>query len=379
MTQKNITKNNFSNNVEMKNLFGGYYKDKVVFLTGHTGFQGTWLSLWLTLLGAKVIGYSLKPPTSPSLFNILNMKKIVTSKISNINNKKKLSYEISKCKPDIVMHLAAQALVVPSYQNPIETFSTNIMGTVNLLESIRYTPSIKSCLIMTSDKAYENKELNYAYVENDPMGGNDPYSASKGATELVVSSYKKSFFNKKNSPGIATIRAGNVIGGGDWANYRLIPDCFKALTSNKNIILRNPQSIRPWQHVLESLSGFLLIGSKLDKNSKKFSDAWNVGPSPKNILSVESVVKKIIHQWGSGKIIIKKNNLDEAKLLKLDSSKIFNLMKWKPTYSYDDSIEKTVDWYLRYHKNKKNIQNFTILQIKDYVKQAQKTKNGWVK
>ena len=362
----------------MKNLFGGYYKDKVVFLTGHTGFQGTWLSLWLTLLGAKVIGYSLNPPTSPSLFNILNMKKIVTSKIGNINNNKKLTNEISACKPDIVMHLAAQALVVPSYQNPIETFSTNIIGTANILESIRNIPSIKSCLIMTSDKAYENKELNYAYTENNPMGGSDPYSASKGAAELVISSYKKSFFNEKNSPGIATIRAGNVIGGGDWADYRLIPDCIKALQLKKNIILRNPQSIRPWQHVLESLSGFLLIGSKLDKNSKKFSGPWNVGPSPKNTLSVESIVKKIIHQWGTGKIITEKNNLHEAKLLKLDSSKIFNLMKWKPTYSYDESIEKTVDWYLRYHKNKKTIQHFTILQIEDYVKQAQKIKNGWI-
>jgi len=379
MTQKNIIKNNYFNTGKMENLFGGYYKDKVVFLTGHTGFQGTWLSLWLTLLGAKVIGYSLKPPTSPSLFNILNMKKIVTSKIGNINNSKKLSNEISACTPDIVMHLAAQALVVPSYQNPLETFSTNIIGTANLLESIRDIPSIKSCLIMTSDKAYENKELNYAYTENNPMGGIDPYSASKGATELIVSSYKKSFFNEKNSPGIATIRAGNVIGGGDWANYRLIPDSIKSLISNKNIILRNPQSIRPWQHVLESLSGFLLVGSKLAKNSKKFSGPWNVGPSPKNILSVESVVKKIIHQWGNGRIIIKKNNLHEAKLLKLDSSKISNLMKWKPTYSFDDSIEKTVDWYLRYYENKKTIQNFTILQIEDYVKQAQKIKNTWIK
>ena len=379
MTQKNIIENNYSNSGKLKNLFGGYYKDKVVFLTGHTGFQGTWLSLWLTLLGAKVIGYSLKPPTSPSLFNILNMKKIVTSKIGNINNRKNLSNKIFECKPDIVMHLAAQSLVVPSYQNPLETFSTNILGTANLLESIRDVSSIKSCLIMTSDKAYENKELNYAYTENNPMGGTDPYSASKGATELVVSSYKKSFFNEKNSPGIATIRAGNVIGGGDWANYRLIPDSIKSLISNQNIILRNPQSIRPWQHVLESLSGFLLVGSKLAKNSKKFSGPWNVGPSSKNILSVESVVKKIIYQWGSGKIIIKKNNLHEAKLLKLNSSKIFNLMKWKPTYSFDDGIEKTVDWYLTYYKNKKTIQNFTILQIEDYVKQAQKIKNTWIR
>jgi CDP-glucose 4,6-dehydratase len=377
MVQKNITENNIPT-MDMKNLFGGYYKDKVVFLTGHTGFQGTWLSLWLTLLGAKVIGYSLKPPTSPSLFNILNMKKIVTSKIGNINNKKKLTHEIFVCKPDIVMHLAAQALVVPSYQNPIETFSTNIIGTANLLESIRDISSIKSCLIMTSDKAYENKEFNCAHIENNPMGGTDPYSASKGAAELVISSYRKSFFNEKNSPGIATIRAGNVIGGGDWANYRLIPDCIKSLISKKNIILRNPRSIRPWQHVLESLSGFLLIGSKLDKNSKKFSGPWNVGPSPKNSLSVESIVKKIIHQWGAGKIITEKNNLYEAKLLKLDSSKIFNLMKWKPTYSYDESIEKTVNWYLKYHKNKKTIQNFTILQIEDYVKHAQKIKNGWI-
>ena len=379
MNQKNIIKNNYFNNDKMKNLFGGYYKDKVVFLTGHTGFQGTWLSLWLSLLGAKVIGYSLKPPTSPSLFNILNMKKIVINKIGNINNRKKLSNEIFKSKPDVVMHLAAQPLVVPSYQDPIETFSTNIIGTANLLESIRDIPSIKSCLIMTSDKVYENKELNSPYIENDPMGGTDPYSASKGATELVVSSYMKSFFNEKNSPGIATIRSGNVIGGGDWADYRLIPDSIRSLISNKNIILRNPNSIRPWQHVLESLSGFLLVGSKINKNSNKFGGPWNVGPSPKNSLSVESVVKKIIQQWGNGKIIIKKNNFHEAKLLKLNSNKIFNLMKWKPTYSFNQSIEKTVDWYLKYYENKNIIQNFTVNQIEDYVKQAQKSKNGWVK
>jgi CDP-glucose 4,6-dehydratase len=368
-----------SNKIRMNNLFGGYYKDKVVFLTGHTGFQGTWLSLWLTLLGAKVIGYSLKPPTIPSLFNILNIKNMVTSKIFDINNKKKLSSEISKCKPDIVMHLAAQALVVKSYKNPIETFSTNIIGTANLLQSIRDIPSVKSCLIMTSDKAYDNKEWNHAYAENDPMGGNDPYSASKGAAEIVVSSFRKSFFTQKNSPGIATIRAGNVIGGGDWADYRLLPDCFKALSSHKKIILRNPQAIRPWQHVLESLSGFLLIGSKLAKNPRRFEGAWNIGPSTLNDISVKSVVSKIVKQWGSGKIIIKKNNLHEAQLLRLDSSKIFNLTKWKPTYSIEESIEKTVDWYLMYNENKKNIKDFTISQIENYVKKSQQMKNVWVK
>jgi CDP-glucose 4,6-dehydratase len=216
----------------MNTIFDGFYKGKTIFITGHTGFQGSWLSLWLVLLGANVVGYSLPPLTSPSLFDSLKIKKSITSQISDINNKDKLFSVMSKHKPDIVIHLAAQSLVRKSYDTPLETFSTNVLGTANLLESVRDVPSVKSCLIMTSDKAYENKEWDYAYRENDPMGGHDPYSASKGASELIVSSYRRSFFNQKNSPGIASIRAGNVIGGGDWSEDRLIPDCIRSLQLN---------------------------------------------------------------------------------------------------------------------------------------------------
>ena len=359
-----------------KKLFGGFYQDKLVFVTGHTGFQGSWLSLWLTLLGAKVIGYSLPPSTNPSLFNLLNFKKTITSKIYDINNKNRLFSELSKHKPDIVIHLAAQALVRKSYENPIETFSTNIIGTVNLLESIRDVSSVKACLIMSSDKAYENKEWNYAYRENDPMGGHDPYSASKGAVELVVSSYRRSFFNQKNSPGIASIRAGNVIGGGDWAKYRIVPDCIRSILSNKKIILRNPKAVRPWQYVLESLSGLLLVGSKLDKNSQRFGEAWNIG-SMTNDVSVKDLTEKIIKKLGSGTITIKRNHLHEAKYLRLDSSKISNILKWKPTYSFEESIDETVNWYLNYKKNKRTIYDYTISQIENYVSKANKSKNVW--
>ena len=360
-----------------KNIFDGYYENKTVFLTGHTGFQGAWLSLWLSLLGAKVIGYSLPPPTTPSLFNLLNLKKTVTSITEDVNNKNKLHSKLLKHKPDLVIHLAAQSLVKKSYKEPLETLTTNIIGTANLLESIRDIPTIKNCLIMTSDKAYENKEWNRAYREDDSMGGFDPYSASKGAAELIVSSYRRSFFNQKNDPGIATIRAGNVIGGGDWAKDRLIPDCIRALLSNEKIILRNPHATRPWQYVLESLSGLLLIGSKLSKNRKKFSGGWNVGPTISKNISVQEIAKKITSKWGKGSIQIKKQDHHEANNLKLDSTKILSLLKWKSTFSIEQSINETLDWYFYYSKNKKNITDFTISQIENYVKNSKQMKISW--
>ena len=269
-------------------------------------------------------------------------------------------------------------LVRKSYDEPLETFSTNILGTANLLESVRDTPSVQSCIIMTSDKAYENKEWDYAYRENDSMGGHDPYSASKGAAELIVSSYRRSFFNKTNSPGIASIRAGNVIGGGDWSEDRLIPDCIRSLQSNKKIILRNPNSIRPWQYVLESLSGLLLIGSKLSKNSKRFGRAWNIGPVNISDASVKFIAEKIIKKWGHGTIKIKRNHLHEAKSLQLDSSNIVNMLKWRPIYSIEETIDETVNWYLHFNKNKKSIFDYTISQINNYVTKANKSKNVWI-
>jgi CDP-glucose 4,6-dehydratase len=360
----------------MKTLFDKFYNNKTVFVTGHTGFQGSWLILWLTLLGAKVVGYSLPPPTNPSLFDSLKIKKNITSKIGDINDKEKLVSVMSKHAPDVVIHLAAQSLVRKSYESPLETFSTNVLGTANLLESVRNISSVKSCLIMTSDKAYENKEWDYAYRENDPMGGHDPYSASKGASELIVSSYRRSFYNKKNSPGIASIRAGNVIGGGDWSEDRLIPDCIRSLQLNKKITLRNPKSIRPWQYVLESLSGLLLIGSKLAQNSQRYEGAWNIGPTTSDV-SVKTIAEKIIKKWGSGSINIKKNSLHEAKFLRLDSSKITNMLKWKPTYSIEESMDETVDWYLAYENNKKSIHDYTVSQIENYVSKANKSNSIW--
>jgi CDP-glucose 4,6-dehydratase len=360
-------------------LFGGYYENKVVFLTGHTGFQGAWLSLWLSLLGAKVIGYSLPPPTNPSLFNLLSLNKTITSVIGDINNRTKLLSTLLKYKPDIVIHFAAQSLVRESYEKPIETLTTNIIGTANVLESVKEISTVKNCLIMTSDKAYENKEQNYAYKENDSMGGYDPYSASKGAAELITSSYRRSFFNQKNSPGIATIRSGNVIGGGDWAKDRIIPDCIRSLLSDKKIILRNPRAIRPWQYVLESLSGLLLIGSKLYMNPQKFGTAWNIGPLTFGDTSVKDIANKIVKKWGVGKITIKKHNLHEAKNLKLNVTKISTLLKWKPAYSINKSVDETIEWYLNYNENKRHVSDFTISQLENYITTSKQMKICWTK
>ena len=243
------------------------FRNKKILITGHTGFIGTWMSLWLHLLGANVIGYSQKPPTKPSIFEIVKLKKNITHVIGDINDFRKLQQTIKTNKPEFVFHLAAQAIVRESYEHPLETFQTNVVGTANILESLKNS-SVKSCVIMTSDKCYENKEFGHAFNENDPMGGNDPYSASKGSAELVVAAYHNSFFkNKSKKIGIASVRAGNVIGGGDWAKDRLIPDCFRALYSGRKIVLRNPKSVRPWQFVLEPISGMLCLAAHLRKIS----------------------------------------------------------------------------------------------------------------
>jgi len=264
----------------LENIFHGIFKDKTVLVTGHTGFQGSWLSLWLKMLGANVVGFSLEPPSNPSLFEILDLKNEVTNIIADIRDKKKLSDFINKHQPEFIFHLAAQAIVLTSYQRPLETIETNVIGTTNVLESIRNSTSVRSCVIMTSDKCYDNKIKSRPHTEIDPMGGFDPYSASKGAAELVVSAYRNSFFehNTTNRKEIATARAGNVIGGGDWAKDRIVPDIIRALQKNKVIHIRNPNSVRPWQYVLESISGILWLAAKMYEEPKKNSNAWNFGP-----------------------------------------------------------------------------------------------------
>jgi CDP-glucose 4,6-dehydratase len=271
--------------------------------------------------------------------------------------------------------MAAQALVRKSYLEPLKTYETNVMGTVNLLEAVRATESIKTIINITSDKCYENKEWNYGYRENDPMGGHDPYSSSKGCSELVTAAYRDSFFNKDNysthKVSLASVRAGNVIGGGDWAEDRLLPDCIMSLVENKEIIIRSPRSLRPWQHVLDALNGYLKLAIHMMKQGDKFNEAWNFGPTEGNIISVEELVNKIIDFWGSGTYAIKKtDNLHEATLLKLDINKAMFLLNWKPVLSIDESLQSTIDWYKSYYSNNMDMMEFTINQINLYQKKS---------
>ena len=345
------------------------FKNKTVLVTGHTGFIGTWMSLWLDFLGANVIGYSLNPSTKPSIFDIIKLKKNITHVIGDVTNFKKLQQTIKTHKPEFVFHLAAQAIVRESYDSPLETFQTNVMGTVNILESIKNS-SVKSCIIMTSDKCYENLELGRAFIESDPMGGNDPYSASKGAAELVTAAYRHSFFNN-NEIGIASVRAGNVIGGGDWSADRLIPDCCRSLYKNKIISIRNPNAIRPWQFILEPIFGMLSLSLHLRKNPTQFSEPWNFGPNSNKKITVEQMVKKIIQQWGKGKYKIKINGTDkqyhESKILMLNSTKAKKLLKCGNLYSNSESLFETIEWYRKHHGSKTDMNEFTIKQIQKYM------------
>jgi CDP-glucose 4,6-dehydratase len=355
--------------------FYDIYKNKKVLITGHTGFKGAWLTFWLKELGAEVLGYSLESPTNPSLFNTLKLKNEIHHVIGNILDEEKLLNTFKNFKPEIVFHLAAQPLVRLSYKEPKLTYETNVIGTLNVLESIRKTESVKVSVNITTDKCYENKEWIYGYRENDPMGGYDPYSSSKGCAELLISSYRNSFFNPKDygqshNTSISSVRAGNVIGGGDWAEDRLIPDCIKSLIKKENIYLRNPSSIRPWQHVLEPLSGYLLLGSKMLEDKTKYCEGWNFGPDDKEILSVEDVVKNAIKVWGEGSYTINPDNqIHEANFLKLDISKARFYLNWSPVYSTFESIEKTVYWYKEYY-NKSNMIDFTKNQINEYMKKS---------
>ncbi len=338
-------------------LFGGIYAERKVLITGHTGFKGSWLSYWLRSMGADVCGYSLIPPTNPNHFDLLKLK--MRSEIGDIRDSVRLNKVMQDFNPDIVFHLAAQPLVRLSYKTPAETFETNVIGAVNVLESVRNTPSVKACVIITSDKCYDNREWVWGYRENDPMGGHDPYSASKGCTELVTSSYKNSFFNikeygKNHNTLIASCRAGNVIGGGDWAEDRLIPDIMKAASLNKTVDIRNPYATRPWQHVLEPLSGYLMIGQKLLEGKTEYTEGWNFGPSDTEMISVGEVVEKIKEYWPKMQYEINhdKNAPHESGLLKLDCSKAHSKLKWKENWNSEVCFEKTVNWYKKYYEKK---------------------------
>jgi CDP-glucose 4,6-dehydratase len=366
-------------NINLKNeypasgsFFERIYPGKKVLVTGHTGFKGSWLTLWLIELGAEVIGYSLTPHTTPSFFNHLDLKKHITHFVGDIRDFDRLKHVVTAYKPDMVFHLAAQALVKPSYIDPRTTYETNIMGTVNLLEAFRSSDSLKAMINVTSDKCYENKEWIYSYRENEPMGGYDPYSSSKGCSELVTGAYRNSYFNLEtfgvsHDKGLASARAGNVIGGGDWSDYRLIPDCVRALNNQEAIIIRQPKAIRPWQFVLEPLAGYLLLGASLWKDRQSFSSAWNFGPYEDDIISVETIVQKLIRCWGEGEYRIEGEPVHhEAQLLKLDISKARYKLLWEPVYKIERAIQQTVNWYRDFYNNSEHIIDVSIEQIKQY-------------
>ena len=363
----------------MTNLFSGIYKNKTVLVTGHTGFKGSWLVYWLEKMGAKVIGYALEAPTKPNHIALLDLD--IVSIIGDIRDLDKLNQVFEEYKPDIVFHLAAQALVRLSYSNPIETYETNIMGTIKVFEASRKA-NVKAIVNITSDKAYENKEWIWGYRENDPMGGYDPYSASKGCSELVTSSYQNSYFNideygNRHNTLLASCRAGNVIGGGDWAKDRLMTDIMLSVSQNKKVIIRNPHATRPWQHVLEPLSGYLNIGQKLLEKKVEFSDGWNFGPSDEGSISVGEVLTHVKKYWDKIDYTLNKeeNPLHEANLLKLDCSKAHIELQWKDVWSSDTTFEKTVKWYKSYYEEDKKV--LTHNDLEDYISDAKKRGIQW--
>ena len=321
-----------------------FYHGKKVLVTGHTGFKGGWLCHWLERLGAEVVGFGLAPNTEPCLFETSGVENVVESVFGDIRDLKALKEAVSNSRPDIIFHLAAQPLVRLSYADPVSTFETNVMGTVNVLEAARTLPDLKACLIITSDKCYQNNEWAYSYRENDPLGGADPYSASKGAAEVVVSSYRASFF-KEPLRGIGSARAGNVIGGGDWAENRIVPDAIRSLSQGKEVRVRNPSAIRPWQHVLDPLYGYLLLGEGLASEPDKFSSAWNFGPLRSDIC-VSRLVQMIVDDWGEGRWEQDgASGPHEAHFLRLDSTKAQNDLGWYPHLDIDLAVKMTVDWY----------------------------------
>lgn len=349
-------------------MYNNIYRNKKVFITGHTGFKGSWLSIWLQTLGAKVCGYSLKPNTNPSMYRELDIEnKIEKSIIGNILDYEKLEDSINDFQPEIIFHLAAQPIVRLSYKEPKLTYETNVIGTLNVLEVARKCKSVKAFVNVTTDKCYENKEIARGYKEDEPMGGYDMYSSSKGCVEIMSSSYRRSFLQEEDSMSMATARAGNVIGGGDWAEDRLIPDCIRYINQNKAIEIRNPIAVRPWQHVLEPLSGYLLLGQKLLETGKDYAEGFNFGPNEESVLKVSEVAQKIIDNYNKGEVIVhKKDNLHEANLLMLNIEKSKTVLNWTPTYTANEAIKETVEWYKHFYAKDTDMYQYTIQQIKNY-------------
>ena len=362
------------------NLFNNIYKNKKVLITGDTGFKGSWLAIWLKELGAKVYGYALPSQREDDNFVKCNLKDKIHHIDGDIRDLNKLVNNFEEVQPEFAFHLAAQPIVLESYENPHYTFETNVMGTVNFFEAVRNTPSVKAAVNITSDKCYQNNEWVWGYRENDPMGGKDPYSASKGCSELITTSYKNSFFTNNSHCAIASARAGNVIGGGDWADYRILPDFFRAIAKNEKLIIRNPQATRPWQHVLEPLSGYLLLASKLYSEGNKYSGGWNFGPLDQTNHKVSELIEAVIKYYGNGEVVYDDTSekLHEANMLKLDISKSQWNLKWKPVLTFEELIKFTVDGY-DVEIGDHNIYDARKKQILDYFLLAGKRKADWIK
>jgi CDP-glucose 4,6-dehydratase len=348
------------------------YNGRTVLITGHTGFKGTWLALWLESLGANVIGYSLDPQTEPSAFQASGLSDRILDIRGDILDNDRIFEVVKKYHPEYIFHLAAQPLVRFSYKHPRDTFDVNVIGTANILESVRILQSPVICVCITSDKCYANRECDYAYQEDDPLGGNDPYSASKAAAELVISSYRKSFFSSAQGPRISlsSVRAGNIIGGGDWAEDRIVPDCVRALVRGESIEIRNPGAVRPWQFILEPLFGYLWLALKMREEPDKYAAAWNFGPDHSNTVDVQTLTKKILREWGTGTWRIPSQNENaphEAGYLKLDSTKSIVRLGWKPAYTIDEAVQKTIEWYKEFYKGNNDMYNFSLRQVRTYM------------
>lgn len=348
-----------------------FWKRKKVFLTGHTGFKGGWLSTWLVEMGVQVAGYAQKPDTDPSFFGLCGLGERIYSVIGDVREKEDVRRAMQAHQPEIVFHLAAQSLVRRSYREPVDTIATNVMGTVHVLEAVRRTPSVRAAVIVTSDKCYENRDRPQGYREDEPMGGHDPYSSSKGCAELVTTAYRRSFLECADRPvGVATVRAGNVIGGGDWAEDRLVPDAIRALQHDAPLLVRNPDAVRPWQHVLEPLAGYLMLAERLYHEKDPWASAWNFGPRDQEAVPVATLADMIFQKWGKGHWVAgtDQDQPHEAHHLALDTRKAWHHLGWRPLLSLNEAVSLTVSWYQKALSAEPNLDLYkvTVEQITDY-------------
>lgn len=355
------------------------YAGRSVFLTGHTGFKGAWLAEWLTTLGAEVTGYALDPPTQPSLFDALDLDDRIKHVVADVRDRDRLAAEVQAARPSVIFHLAAQAIVRRAYDDPRETFETNVMGTVNVLEAARACPSVRAVVIVTSDKCYQNLETGHAFRETDAMGGRDPYSASKGCAELVTAAYRASYFAA--GAAVASVRAGNVIGAGDWAADRIIPDCVRALAAGEPILVRNPEAVRPWQHVLEPLSGYLWLAALMLRDGRRYEGAWNFGPTDQDgAQPVRWVVERFLEEWGSGSWTTPADagrQPHEAHWLGLDSTKAREQLEWSPVWDVPTAVRETASWYHEYYRAAASARELVEHQLRTYQDDARAAGRPW--